>query len=290
MVPKTQIASIIAEEERRHSSAANGADIQAMRAPALELSARLGWLPGTPTSETFLIRCQKLAADFAVVFKRVESAFAQTPDSSPQWESLLWLRDNAQQLSSTARSVSDELGSLSQIPHVVSGNDEILPRVLAIAEAFLEEADTTFSDATFTAFCLAFEETAPLEYREIGTLVPALKLVLLEGIAAQGLRLVSEPASAPISKSAKPVTRYIQTLRDVTQASWKDILELLIPFDKTLRKDPAGAFAVMDIESRNVYRERVSRIAQRSDRSWKWQSRRSPSRARPTQETQPIRA
>jgi len=267
MVPKTQIASIIAEEERRHSSAANGTDVEAMRAPALELAARLGWLPGTPTSDTFSNRCQKLAADFEVIFKRVESAFAQTPESSPQWESLLWLRDNAQQLSSTARSVSDELGSLTQIPHVVSNNDEILPRVLAIAEAFLDETESTFSDISFTTFCLAFEETAPLEYREIGTLVPALKLVLLEGIAAQGLRLVNEPASAPIGKSAKPVTRYIQTLRDVTQASWKDILELLIPFDKTLRKDPAGVYAAMDIESRNVYREQVSRIAQRSDHS-----------------------
>src|ERR1700690_514590 len=267
MVPKTQIASIIAEEERRHSSAASGTDVEAMRAPALELAARRGWLPGTPTSDTFSRRCQKLAADFEAIFKRVASVFAQTPESSPQWESLLWLRDNAQQLSATARSVSDELGSLSQIPHVVSGSDEILPRVLAIAEAFFDQTDSTFSDANFTTFCLAFEETAPLEYREIGTLVPALKLVLLEGIAAQGLRLVNEPASAPISKSTKPVTKYIQTLRDVSQASWKDILELLIPFDKTLRKDPAGAYAAMDIESRNVYRERVSRIAQRSDRS-----------------------
>ncbi len=265
MVPKTQIASIIAEEERRHSSAANEVDVQAMRAPALALASRLGWLPGA-TSDTFSRRCQKLAADFEVIFERVGNAFSQTPESSPQWESLLWLRDNAQQLSSTARSVSDELGSLSQIPHVVSGN-EILPRVLAIAEAFLDETESTFSDTSFTTFCLAFEETAPLEYREIGTHVPALKLVLLEGIAAQGVRLVSDPTSLPISKSTKPVTRYIQTLRDVTQASWKDILELLIPFDKTLRKDPAGAYARMDIESRNVYREQISKIAQRSDRS-----------------------
>ena len=71
-----------------------------------------------------------------------------------------------------------------------------------------------------------------------------------------------KPANHP-----SPFTKFISTLRDVTQASWKDVLELLIPFDKTLRKDPAGAYASMDIESRNIYRERVSRIAQRSDRS-----------------------
>jgi len=269
MVPKTQIASIIAEEERRHSSAANGADVQVMRAPALELAARLGWLPGTPASDTFSTRCQKLAADFEFIFQRVDTAFAETPESpgSSQWEDLLWLRDNAQQLSSSARSVRDELGSLSHIPHVVSTKDELLPRVLAIAEAFFATTDSTFSDASFSTFCLAFEETTPLEYREIGALVPAMKLVLLEEIAAQGIRLVRGRANGETVKSPKRVTTFIRILQDVTQASWKDILELLIPFDKTLRKDPASAYASMDIESRNIYRERVSKIAQRSDRS-----------------------
>jgi cyclic beta-1,2-glucan synthetase len=274
MVPKTQIASLIGEEERRHSSAANGANVQAMRTPALELAARLGWLPGTPSSDIFSTRCRKLAADFEIIFQRVDPAFAETPKSpaSSRWEELLWLRDNAQQLTSSARSVADELGSLSHIPHVVSTKSELLPRVLAIAEAFFAATGNTFSDTSFTTFCLAFEETTPLEYREIGTLVPALKLVLLEEIAARGIPLVTnhandQTANDQTDKTSKPVTKFISTLRDVTQASWKDILELLIPFDKTLRKDPAGAYASMDIESRNIYRERVSRIAQRSDRS-----------------------
>jgi cyclic beta-1,2-glucan synthetase len=269
MVPKTQIDSIIAEEERRHSSAASVSDVQAMRGPAVELASRMGWLPGTPSSDTFSKRCEKLAADFEVIFQRVDSVFAQTPESheSSRWEDLLWLRDNAQQLSSSARSVTDELGSLSQIPHVVSTKDEILPRVLAIAEAFFAATDGTFSDSTFTTFCLGFEEVTPLEYREIGTLVPALKLVLLEEIAALGVPLVTSRANDAAGKTGKSVTKCIRALQDVTQASWKDILELLIPFDKVLRKDPAGAYAGMDVESRNVYRERVSRIAQRSDRS-----------------------
>ncbi len=123
--------------------------------------------------------------------------------------------------------------------------------------------DATFSEAKFTEFCLAFEETAPLEFHEVGALVPALKLVLLEKIAARGARLVNDPEST----SSERITKFIRTLETVSQTSWKDLLEQLIPFDKILRKDPAGAYAAMDVESRNVYRERVAKIARRSDQN-----------------------
>jgi len=44
-------------------------------------------------------------------------------------------------------------------------------------------------------------------------------------------------------------------------------LEKLIPFDKILHEDPVGAYPAMDAESRNLYRETVSQIAQRCDRT-----------------------
>jgi cyclic beta-1,2-glucan synthetase len=258
MVPKTQTARSIVEDEPRHSSSANEAVARSMRSPAMELAASLTWLPGTPSSDAFSRRCQKLATAFKSVFQGVDAAFARVPDS----EDLLWLLNNAQQLSSAAQIVASELGPLTALP-VVSNKDEILPRVLAIAQGFLHEADTALSKGQFTAFCIAFEETMPLTFHEIGALVPALKLVLLEQIAAGGSCLVSNPTS----KTCKRVVPYIQALQHVTQTSWKDELETLVPFDSILREDPAGAYAAMDVQSRNVYRERVANIAQRSDRT-----------------------
>ena len=128
---------------------------------------------------------------------------------------------------------------------------------------YRRRADTAHTKAEFTAFCLAFEETTPLEFHEIGALVPALKLVLLEEIAARGRRFVDRSDEQVLRAH---VTPFIRTLQHVTQTSWKDELESLIPFDRILREDPAGAYAAMDIESRNVYRESVAKIAQRSDR------------------------
>ncbi len=172
MAPHTQADGIIGigEDEQRYFSIGNGAEARAMRVAAAELAANLIWLPGTTSSDTFAKRCEKLGAGFESIFKGVDAAFAQAPKS----EDLLWLRDNAQQLSAATRQLATELGPLTNLPHV-SSKDEIVPRVLAIAQAFFAEADATFNKSNFTAFCLAFEETTPLEFHEIGALVPAAK-------------------------------------------------------------------------------------------------------------------
>src|ERR1700733_9689700 len=260
MARHTQVDGIIGvgEDEQQYFSIGKGAEARTMRVEAAELAASLIWLPGTTSSDTFAKHCEKLGADFESIFKGVDAAYAQAPKS----EDLLWLRDNAQQLSAATRQLATELGPLTNLPHV-SSKGEIAPRVLAIAQAFFVEADATFNKSNFTAFCLAFEETTPLEFHEIGALVPAVKLVVLEEIAARGGVLIADPTNQPV----KRVTASIRTLRHVTQTSWKEELEALIPFDPILREGPAGAYAAMDIESRNVYRERVAKIAHRSDRS-----------------------
>ena len=256
MVQHTQIRGIVGEEEQPAPMPV-GVTPRTMRVAALELAAQLSWLPGA-SSNTFSERCRKVAATFKGIFAGVDAAFAKAPDS----EDLLWLRDNEQQLSSAASEVATDLGTLTHIPHV-SKDQEILPRVLAIAQSFFEETDLTFSEVLFTEFCLAFQEVAPLEFHEVGALVPSLKLVLLEKIAARASVVVNDPSSTPKER----ITTCIRTLESVSKTSWKEILERLIPFDRILRQDPVGAYAAMDVESRNVYREKVANMARRSDRT-----------------------
>ncbi len=255
MGPHTQTEGIIGEEERKFASAANIHEVVPVRNAAAEFAATLSWLPERPSSESFSERGQRLLQKFKPLVTGVDAAFAASPDS----EDLLWLRTNAQQLSSAARSITSELAS--QTLPVVSNKTEILPRVLGIAQGFLDEVGTTFTKGQFTAFCLAFEETTPLQFHEIGSLVPALKLVLLERIANLGGRHLKD-ANQPPDASVVPL---IRTFQHVTQASWREDLESLIPFDEFLRQDPTSAYPLMDLESRNVYREKVAQIASRSD-------------------------
>ena len=250
----TETEGIIGEEERKFLSERNGAEVLPVRNAATELAASLTWLPDRESSEIFANRCQKLVQQLKVLSEGVEAAFERAPDSPDLNE----LRTNAIVLTGGARTLANELGQAT-LP-MVSNKSEILPRVLAITQSFLEQMQATFSKSQFTAFCMAFEESVPLQFHEIGSLVPALRLVLLERIAQDGLALLDHPAS-----SAASITPYVKTYQHVSQAPWEEELESLIPFDETLRRDPAGAYAAMDVESRNSYRERVARIAVRSD-------------------------
>ena len=200
----------------------------------------------------------KAPGRFQDVFAGVDAAFAQAPSS----EDLLWLRDNAQQLSSDARAVANELGPLTRLPHV--GNEgRILPRVLAIAQAFFDETEAT-----------SFARTSSQNF------VWALRRPRLSSFMNWRPRTGAEagfagkdcgPGRPSRGRSGEQIQQACYDanphLRNVNQTSWKDVLEHLIPFDRILREDPAGSYAAMDIESRNVYREKVANIAQRSDRT-----------------------
>ena len=256
----SHIRKLMEEEVRRPRPV--GLSDKEIVAAANALAATLTWLPSTPSRE-LSTRCEALAVTFKDSRPRVDAAFAKVAKSrgAPD-EALLWLRDNAQEFSSATRQLLDELAPLTDLP-VVAGKDKIMPRVLAIAKGFVEKSGPGFSKQQFTAFCMAFEERTPLEYHEIGALVPALRLVLLEQIATRGQEVVRDPKNG----SAQQITLWIQSYRQVTQTSWKDELESLIPFDKILAEDPSRTYATMDLESRNIYREKIANISSRSGRT-----------------------
>ena len=251
----TETEGIIGSEERKFLSVRNEEDVLPVRNAATELASRLTWLPDRDSSETFSIRSEALLQRIRTLSEQVDAGIQGASDS----EDGIVLRGTIRMLVGAARTVCGELTHTS-LP-MVSNRSKILPRVLAIAEAFLGQMDATFSKSEFIAFCLAFEESEPLQFHEIGSLVPALKMVLLERIADGGMALVKSAER----RTGPGVAAYIRAFQHVLQASWREDLESLIPFDEVLQRDPAGAYAAMDVESRNWYRERVAQIARRSD-------------------------
>ncbi|MGA8764189.1 MAG: hypothetical protein WB562_15080, partial [Candidatus Sulfotelmatobacter sp.] len=253
-------AGSIAEEENHLEAAGElsdpSSDLQALRTAAAGLASRLGWLPGTRTSEAFSTRCRRLRIAFKPLFAGVDTALTLAPTS----DDLRWFRDNVQLIYAELRTVATELGPLKKLPHVRGRKGEVVPRVLALAQAYLDLTGNRFREPAFTAFFQAFQESTVLDLREISAAVPALKLILLERIAARGRCLLNDPAD-----QSTGLGLCLRSLRDITQTSWKDVLEPLILFDAILRRDPSGSYARMDFESRNLYREKLSKIARRSD-------------------------
>src|SRR6266851_1361971 len=256
MPDNTHVDIMIAEEERHHEPGGEALDSQVLRDAGAQFAAQLGWLPGTPASGTFRERCRRLASALKPLFAAVEATASHAPLS----DDFRWLRDNIPLVYSEMLNVATELKPLRRLPHARARRGEIVPRVLAFAQAFLDVADNSFNEQGFTSFCQAFQETTILDLRELWALVPALKLILLERIAARGRCLVKDPTSAAFA-----VAVCIRSLRDVTHASWKAMLEPLVRFDVILRQDPAGAYPHMDFESRDLYRDRLAKIARHSD-------------------------
>src|ERR1700716_2514995 len=210
MPDNAHVDIMIAEEERHPEPAGGASDSQHLRDAGTQFAAQLGWLPGTPASSTFRERSRRLASALKPLFAAVDA----TPSHAPVSDDFRWLRDNIPLMYSEMLNVATELKPLRRLPHARARKGEIVPRVLAFAQAFLDVADNSFTEQGFTSFCQAFQQTTVLDLRELWALVPALKLILLERIAARGRCLVKDPASDSYS-----VGVCIRSLRDVTQAS-----------------------------------------------------------------------
>ena len=154
---------------------------------------------------------------------------------NPESEDLRWFLDNDQLIYAELRNVAAELKPLKHLPHARGRKDEVVPRVLALAQAFLDLTGNRFRETAFTTFFQAFQESTVLELLEVSATVSAMKLVLLERIAARCRCLLSDPAGA-----SNGLGLCVRSLRDITQTSWKEVLEPLIFFDAILRRDPAG--------------------------------------------------
>jgi cyclic beta-1,2-glucan synthetase len=252
----THSRTIIAETEYLPEPIHAAKNPQTIHDGAAELARTLTWVPDTPSSHTFAERGRALIHDFKPMFEALELPAPETPLS----DDFRWLYDNGPLLHTELQNTVTTLKTLTKIPHVRTSNGQIEPRALALAEGLLEVLSYDFSEQDFTLFLDVFQKTTPLQQGELWTIVSSLKLVLLEQIVARGQHLINNPKD-----DSHGVGTRIRSLRDVGQTTWKDILEPLMLIDRVLRQDPAAAYGEMDFESRDLYRSRISKIAEHSD-------------------------
>ena len=244
------------ESDTLFETGQDSAETAFLREQAKTAALTLSWLPNTTSSSAFMDRCKQAGK----ILKPLLAKLVLPPPGTPVADDVRWLYDNSRLLCSELQSTATVLKRLKKIPHVRTPEGKVIPRVLAIAEAFLEASAYDFSQAKFTLFVEACQETTVLHMRELWALVPAMKLALLEQIAARSLRLMRERDLQSCGVGIR-----VRSLRDITQSSWKEVLEPLILFDQVLRQDPAGAYSKMDFDSRDLYRNKLSKIAEHSD-------------------------
>ena len=231
-------------------------DFHELRAKGGQLASELPWVPRIKSSPVFSDRCRLLKKKLMPLMAAVSSSAARPPLS----DDVRWLRDNESMIYADLAGISSDLKLRRRLPHVQTFEGQNIPRILAVAAGFVKAAGYRFSEQAFSSFCLGFQENSPLELREFKALVSVLKLVLLEEISERGRRILKAPAGDSCEMGI-----CVQSLREVGQISWQEILEPLILFDRILRQDPGDYYAEMDFESRSLYRRKLAAIAAQSD-------------------------
>ncbi|HZR64379.1 MAG TPA: glucoamylase family protein [Terriglobales bacterium] len=256
-MPQNTHIELIETEVERVPQGANqtGPDFDHLRRNAEELSRLLAWNPSVQTSSFYVARWNAMAAVLRPVLERVTKDGRTDSESDDH----RWLRENTPLLSSHLSSTENAFRLLNRMPHVRTPRGTTIPRAAGVAEAFLHAIGFEFSEAGLLAYLTAFQESVPLKFGELWALIPSLELVLLEQIAARGSKCLENP------DQQHKVGVCVRSMREMSQLHWKDTLDSQIVFDKVLREDPAGSYPLMDFDSRSLYRERVVKIAERSD-------------------------
>src|SRR5438552_2247971 len=252
MPQNAHLELISAETERLPEPAREAANVQILRKKAAVLACSV--LSEMQSSPTFRHRCGVLKSKLKPLFAALESS----PPESPTSDDFRWLYENSRVLYGELQNTVAALKSQRNLAHVRTEAGKIVPRALALAEGFLEATSYEFNEPEFTLFVETLQQTTILTMRELWVLVSALKLILLEQIAAHAGSIIRDP------RESNGVCVYVRNLRNIGQVTWKEVLEPLIAFDRILRQDPADCYSKMDFESRDFYRRKLSNIAAHS--------------------------
>ncbi len=214
------------------------------------------WLPGTKQSDHFARRWTALTRRLEPILSEVD--FTLAPDEQLP-EDLQWMHDNVRLVRATQSEVQQSVSSLRRVPHVRTPDKAVMPRVVAMAQDFLSAVEYRYSDQAFSAYVAAFQTVTGLNMGELSLLAPALKLVVLEEFVTRGSEVLKQP------EKPRGISDLMGSMRDLSEAPWKELLEPLIVFEPVLSQDPAKAYVRMDFQSRELYRHTVAHFAEHSD-------------------------
>ena len=183
------------------------------------------------------------------------------------------LADHITLFRESMQTAKEALGDAKQLPKVQGEGFRCVPRTYASVSSYFRAMNYEFSEQTFEQFFSAAQEIKALEMAEIWQLRPLAELVLLEALGERADALENSPYAGRggEEESERRVTTDVRTLvaslRAISDTGWKELLGRINVIEQILRKDPSGAYAQMDYESRDSYRRAITEMAERSKAS-----------------------
>ncbi|HSK80248.1 MAG TPA: glucoamylase family protein, partial [Thermoanaerobaculia bacterium] len=174
-----------------------------------------------------------------------------------------WLLDNAHVIEAALRQVAEDLpdGFYRRLPRTASGE----PRLAALVREAWQERSGPLDLARVRRRVEDSQEERPLTIGELWAFPALLRLEVLEDLARTAA--AADPGAPDgAERAAARIGEAILTLRGLAAADWKVFFEETSRVERELRRDPAGAYARMDFETRDRYRKAVEELARGSGR------------------------
>ena len=176
-----------------------------------------------------------------------------------------WLYENIRLIRADLHDVSDAIKILRKVPQVRTPREPSIPRCLVLARALIAAANHQLTEPVFLFFLEAVQQIEPLRLAELGGMIPALKLALLEVLADRGRQALDAFETSGADLPSFGVGDIVTSLRFLTESDWKEPLERLSIIHRVLGADPSGVYPRMDFESREYYRQVIEKLAAQSD-------------------------
>src|SRR6202022_3232808 len=148
-----------------------------------------------------------------------------------------------------------------------------VPRSYASVAGYFRAVNYEINEQTFGQFFTAVQEVAVFEMAELWQLRPFAEFVLLEALAVRANEMEGSPSSVLGARNGEDESTgggtsnaqtMVASLRSISDTDWKELFEHINAIEQILRKDPCGAYAQMDFESRDSYRKTITQMAERS--------------------------
>jgi cyclic beta-1,2-glucan glucanotransferase len=186
-----------------------------------------------------------------------------------------WLLDNEFHVRRAVRQVQEDMPAafFRRLPGLAAAEYRKIPRVMALARAFLDAAHMQVSIAGMAEFVTAYQQKGPLTIAELWAFPAMLRLACLETLVHAFDDLLPDLAP-PFERTpgrfahealdpTEAVSRAISALMAVSNTSWKVFFEKVSRVEAILRDDPAEIYQAMDFDTRDRYRKAVEEIAAR---------------------------
>lgn len=170
------------------------------------------------------------------------------------------LKEHTRLIRTAAVDVRETLRIFHKIPATrnVLGHEE--PRIVGIAQTYLTVTEFFWTVEGFSAFISGFQKEAALDFHELWSAPAAIKLIALQEVLSHANGALSHSTTSDAALDTA-----LLFLQEVEHYSWPAVLVPLVAFEPILRQDPAGAYSLMDGESRALYRKIIAELGARSD-------------------------